>query len=147
MQPPTLRELLEALANDRACTRGAQTIGLPKCTFTFATEESLKRISATEGASKWYIAATLRRYIPHLCHDSLLAGHRGERGVYETMLKHFYLPYIGNDDQNTVAKFMSTLGIDGCIKSGGDHDYSLRRTFWSFLLLTYWARTEDRRWE
>lgn len=47
--PPTVREVLEAHANDTACTWAALTIGLPKSMFSLATEVALVQISPIYG--------------------------------------------------------------------------------------------------
>lgn len=67
----TMRELLEASANYWTCTRVVLTIGFPEYIFTFATEDSLVRISPADGMVQQYIPASLRQRILQFCHHSL----------------------------------------------------------------------------
>lgn len=55
----TLRGLLEALANDRACIQAVLTIDPAECTFTFDPEGALLQISPIDGAAQRYISRTL----------------------------------------------------------------------------------------
>lgn len=53
------------------------------------TESLLFRISPIDGTLQRYIPTTLRPGFLHLCLYSLLAGHPGERLVYDTVRQHF----------------------------------------------------------
>lgn len=88
--PPTLREPLEAQEIKGAWNQTALTIGILKPMFTLDTEFPLVRNSKINGASQWYVLATLRTRILHKCRKSILAGHPGDPWLYEIIQQHFH---------------------------------------------------------
>lgn len=58
-KPFTIRNLLEAQENDRACTHAGQSIGLSKSIFTVNTEGERVGDSTIDGISQPYIPTTL----------------------------------------------------------------------------------------
>lgn len=104
MQQPTLTELLEPQENDLKSIQTAATIGLPKSSFNFDSEDTVVRICSLDLKSQLHIQSEWQPCILHLRPHFLLEGHLDNKRMYDIMPQHFYRPHMNEDVYSKAAK-------------------------------------------
>lgn len=80
----------QTMDNKRQCS--ARTVRKENYTFPYDADGVFIRVSAIDRASQRYVPAVLRPRLLRLCYYSLLAGHLGERRMYDSLRWEFYWP-------------------------------------------------------
>lgn len=83
-------ELRTAQSTDADCHIAFPYFQNQKLLRSADSNEVLVRVSALDGASQRVLPGSLHPRFLHICHYSPLAGHSGERRVYDSMRKKFY---------------------------------------------------------
>lgn len=94
---PDLVECLQQQAHNNKCCQAAIAVGKQNTRFGYNTNSVLVQVSLIDSASQKYVPAALRARILSLCHYSLMAGHLGERQMYDTIHRDLYWPHVEND--------------------------------------------------
>lgn len=99
---PTTVKIIRDLQHDIFCLTAATKIGQRSCKSTVDEESLLIRKAHTNGAIQIMLPSSFRRRVLMVSHYPSIAGHHGQRRMYETLGRTFYWPQIGADVDCTV---------------------------------------------
>lgn len=85
-------KFITAQSRDANCQAACISAGTPITCVNINSYEVLARVLPLDGASQRGISASLRPRVLHHCHYFFLAGHHGERGMYDSIRMDLYWP-------------------------------------------------------
>lgn len=78
------------------------TLKLPRSKFTLDRDGSLVRTAPIDAAVQKAVLRCLQPRLLYHSHSPILAGHRDQRRMYDSMWSQYYWPHVANDFYTTV---------------------------------------------
>lgn len=110
--------LIHEQAKDSDCHQASFTVGLPGLPFNYDTNGLLRRTASTNKVVQKAIPTSLQLRLLHHSSYPSLAGHSGERHMFDSVPIECYWPHMGND-------FYTSL--KDCLESAWNKPFDRRR--------------------
>lgn len=113
--PPSKSRIIAEQAIDPYSCAATLYTGTPQSEFHTDSFGILAQKSLFDELIQIVVSASLLRRMLYSCHYPPIAGHLGQRRIYDTLCCYFCLPHMASEVQHTVAKCVS------CARTGSKY--------------------------
>lgn len=137
-RPITAHDSIHKQAKDSYCFQASSTVGLLGSTFNYDGNEFLVRTAPIKGAVRTVVPTSLQPRLLNHSHNPTLAGHQGERHLYESMRQEDYWPHLAIEVHQIVRDYREWARKSRQISDDAPYNYFPQVGNWNLLLWTYW---------
>lgn len=98
---PTLQYVLHHQDTDTFCKKALENVGQANAWYTVNKNRLIVRMAPIDGAVQVVVAPALRSRLMYQSNYAVMAGHSGQRGIYDSARRAFHLPHVVNDVYTT----------------------------------------------
>lgn len=102
VEPTTIAYFVLARSKDSFCDQTKQLAGTSNCLIIFDKNEPLTKQTTLHGLAHKLVPISLRSIILYVAHYPILAGHPGERRMYDSSCREYHWPNMSTEPYNTV---------------------------------------------